>query len=92
METKTKEYIKFKNLLDSLTNKSAKQINHYFACDFSGDIDELEKDINLMKILEYLNEEFINIDINYRETNEFENKVYEALKVAEKKLNDIYGS
>ncbi len=63
-------------------NFSAYKINEYFANDYADDYDIFEKDKNNLAALEYLNDEFIDIDIDYSQTDQFEQKVFETLEKA----------
>lgn len=52
-----------KELEDMLQNMKPYDINEYFAVEFSDDYDEYEKNPKYVPVLEYLNDEFIDIDI-----------------------------
>lgn len=55
-----------------LNNFNAKEINHYFAVDFSDDWDNIyikEKYSNIEEVLSYLNDSFIDIDLKYVDTD-----------------------
>ena len=68
-----------------LDNFDAKNINEYFATDFSDDWEDYfmkENNSNIEEVLQYLNDHFIDIDVDYRDTKEFESKVKKTLKKA----------
>ena len=74
-----------------LKNFNAESINNYFACDFSDDWDTYyihNKYSNIEDILQYLNDIFIDIDLQYRDTDMFENMVRNALENAINMLED----
>lgn len=77
-----------KTVLQSfLNNFDANNINNYFANDFSDDWDIYLKNGTPIDVLEYLNDSFYNIDVDYRDTDIFEEKVKEALTHALKLLD-----
>lgn len=69
-------------LLDLKNNYDYKEINEYFATEFSDDYYIFERDEKNIKILEFLNDSFIDIDIDYSKTEEFEKKVNEVIDIA----------
>lgn len=69
-------------LLDLQKNVKPIDINEYFASDFADDYAYFEQDKISTKVLDFLNTEFIDIDIDYRDTSNFENKVYDTLEKA----------
>ncbi len=72
-----------KNKLNDLKlNYSTYEINEYFANDFADDYDFFAKDENNIEALEFLNDEFIDIDTDYRGTDNFEAKVFETIDKA----------
>lgn len=71
-----------------LSDFDAEKINNYFATDFGDDWDEYLVDDELESVLQYLNDCFIDIDIDYRDTNQFERKVRETLQTAIKMIED----
>lgn len=85
METK-----KLKEMLNNfLNNFNAEDINEYFATNFYDDWDNYyikENYSNIEEVLNYLNDTFYDIDIDYRDTKKFESKVKETLKNAIKML------
>ena len=77
-----------KQLQEFLDNFNAEEINTYFARDFSSEWDIfLSNNQKVEPILEYLNDTFIDIDIDYRETEEFDTKVRETIQKAIEMLN-----
>ena len=80
-----------KNLKEKLlflkSNCSAYEINEYFATEFADDFDEFGKEKDNVRILNYLNDEFIDIDIDYSQTKEFASKVKEVVDEAINMLN-----
>lgn len=82
MERNLKDKIK-----DFLNSFNAKEVNEYFANDFDSDWDNYLKSNIPTKVLEYLNDSFIDIDINYRETEYFDKKVKETLETALKMID-----
>ena len=81
METKNLK-VMINNFLD---NFNAKKINEYFATDFSDDWEDYfikENYSNIEEVLQYLNDNFIDIDVDYRDTKQFESKVKEMLNKA----------
>lgn len=73
-----------------LTNFNAREINHYFACDFYDDWDNyyIKNDYpNIEIVLQYLNDAFIDIDVDYRDTKDFDGMVKRTLEKALKMLD-----
>ena len=70
-----------------LNNFDANNINNYFANDFNDDWDIYLKNGTPINVLEYLNDSFYNIDVDYRDSDMFEEKVKEALNQALKLLD-----
>lgn len=74
-----------KELKKFLNNFNASEINHYFACDFSDDWDNYyikNNYSNIEVVLQYLNDTFIDIDVDYRDTKSFEPMVKNTLEKA----------
>lgn len=70
------EYIK------NFEKYGAYSINEYFNSDFGDEYDLFELDEKNIKALEYLNDEFIDIDMNFLSTVQTENKVKKVLSNA----------
>lgn len=51
------------------------KINKYFAVEFADDYDVFAQDKKSIEVLDYLNDEFIDIDVDYSHTDEFDSKV-----------------
>ena len=73
--------MKLKNKLESfLIDFDAIAINEYFANgEFVDDCDAYFEKNEPTDILDYLTESFYDIDIDYRDTNQFTNKVKETI-------------
>ena len=71
-----------------LNNFNAHDINEYFANDFIDDWDSYLKNNTPIDVLEYLNDNFYDIDIDYRDTNMFDSKIKETLTKALEMLKD----
>lgn len=84
------EYTLNEQLIVFLNNFNAKDINDYFGANFSEDYDRWETEKIDVKVLEFLNEEFINIDNNLEihNTPEFDIKVKKTLEKALEILNN----
>jgi hypothetical protein len=74
-----------------LDNFNATEINEYFANDFIDDREEYFDKKERGCILDYLNDSFIDIDINFRDSDNFEKLVRDTLETALKmfKIDDI---
>ena len=78
MERTLKEKIEF-----FLKNFNAKKINEYFCNgDFLNDCDTYFEKNSSVAVLDYLTDAFYTIDIDYRETDKFADKVKETLLTA----------
>lgn len=68
-----------KNLKEKLlflkANCDPYEINEYFAFEFADDYDVFAQDKSNIEVLDYLNDEFIVIDVDYSHTDEFDSKV-----------------
>lgn len=71
-----------KEILLSLTSKSPHYINEYFAIEFAEDYERLEKNKEDRPILEFLNESFIDIDVDYDGSSAMNAKIIDTLKKA----------
>lgn len=75
-----------KNLKEKLfflkANCNSYQINEYFAVEFADDYDVFAQDKSNIEALDYLNDEFIDIDIDYSHTSKFDSKVKEVIDKA----------
>lgn len=58
------------------------EINEYFAVEFADDYDVFAKDKSNIETLDYLNDEFMDIDVDYSHTDEFDSKVRESIDEA----------
>lgn len=76
-----------KTLTEFLNDFDAKEINEYFANGFDDDWDEFYSKENVDEVLEFLNEKFWDIDVDYRDTKYFEKMVRETLEEALKMLD-----
>ena len=76
-----------KTLTEFLNDFDAKEINEYFANGFDDDWDEFYSKENVDEVLEFLNDKFIDIDVDYRDTKYFEKMVRETLEKALKMLD-----
>lgn len=56
-------------------NCNSYEINKYFAVEFADDYDVFAQDKKSIEVLDYLNDEFIDIDVDYSHTDEFDSKV-----------------
>lgn len=78
MERDLKEF-----LIELRDNNSAFDINGYFGSgDFADDYDEYEKKIKYksqLEVLSFLNDEFIDIDTDYYDSPDFEERVFKTL-------------
>ena len=68
-----------KNKLQELKKMKSYEVNEYFANDFAEDYDYYEKERNNTNVLKFLNDEFIDIDLDYSRTKKFDNKVKNTL-------------
>lgn len=68
-----------KNLKEKLlflkANCNPYEINEYFAVEFADDYDVFAQDKNNIEALDYLNDEFIDIDVDYSHSIDFNSKV-----------------
>ena len=75
-----------KNLKEKLlflkANCKPYEINEYFAVEFADDYDVFAQDKNNIETLEYLNDEFIDIDVDYSHSSAFDSKVRETIDEA----------
>lgn len=78
------EYTLKEQLIYFLNNFNAKYINDYFGANFSYDYDRWEKEENNIKVLEFLNDEFINIDndLDIHGTSKLDERVRKCLEKA----------
>lgn len=80
------EQILEKNLKEKLlflkANCTPYEINEYFAVEFADDYDVFAQDKKSIEVLDYLNDEFIDIDVDYSHTIEFDSKVKETIDKA----------
>lgn len=74
------------NYLDNFDKYRSLKINNYFNSDFSDDYEEFEKDKSNIEALEYLNDEFIDIDTDYLDSPNLDNKVKSVLEEAINKI------
>lgn len=58
------------------------EINEYFAFEFADDYNVFAQDKNNIEVLDYLNDEFIDIDVDYSHSSEFDSKVRETIDEA----------
>lgn len=65
-----------------LKSKSPYKINEYFATDFSEDYERFEKFKVNSQVLEFLNDSFTDIDIDFDGSEEMNKKVVETLSKA----------
>lgn len=63
------------------------EINEYFAVEFADDYDVFAQDKNNIEVLDYLNDEFIDIDVDYSLRDDFDSKVRETIDEAINMLN-----
>ncbi|WP_295147318.1 hypothetical protein [uncultured Peptoniphilus sp.] len=75
-----------KNLKEKLLflkeNCNPYEINEYFAIEFADDYDVFAQDKNNIETLDYLNDEFIDIDVDYSHRDDFDSKVRETIDEA----------
>ena len=71
-----------KEILLSLTSKSPYYINEYFAIEFAEDYERLERIKENRPILEFLNESFFDIDVDYDGASAMDAKIIDTLKKA----------
>lgn len=69
-------------LLFLKANCNPYEINEYFAVEFADDYDAFAQDKSNIEALDYLNDEFIDIDVDYSHTDEFDSKVIETIDEA----------
>lgn len=65
-----------------LKSKSPYEINEYFATDFSEDYEQFEEFKMNRQVLEFLNDSFMDIDIEFDGAEEMNKKVLETLSKA----------
>lgn len=71
-----------KVLINIRQNKSARDICDFFTWDFADEHDEFVKNIKYdsqIKVLSFLNDEFIDIDTDYYDSPDFEERVFKTL-------------
>lgn len=73
---------------DNFEDYGAYEINEYFNSEFGDDYDSFALDEKNLEALNYLNDEFIDIDIDYHNSIEFDIKVKKTLEKALKMLNN----
>ena len=75
-----------KNLKEKLlflkANYKPYEINEYFAVEFADDYKVFAQDKNNIEVLDYLNDEFIDIDVDYSLRDDFDSKVRETIDEA----------
>ena len=77
MERDLKEF-----LMELRDNNSAFDICDFFTWDFADEHDEFVKNIKYdsqIKVLSFLNDEFIDIDTDYYDSPDFEERVFKTL-------------
>lgn len=73
---------------DNFEEYGAYEINEYFNSEFGDDYDSFALDEKNLEALNYLNDEFIDIDIDYHNSIEFDIKVKKTLEKALEILNN----
>lgn len=80
-----------KNLKEKLLflkeNCKPYEINEYFAVEFADDYDGFAQDKNNIEALDYLNDEFIDIDVDYSHRDDFDSKVRGTIDEANNMLS-----
>ena len=71
-----------REILPSLESRAPYCINEYFATDFAEDYERLEKNKENRPILEFLNESFTDIDVDYDGSSAMDAKIIDTLKKA----------
>lgn len=74
-------------ILEFLDNFNASEINEYFANDFVDDREKYFNEKESQEVLEFLNDTFIDIDVDFRDKKDFEEKVLETLQQAIKMID-----
>lgn len=69
-------------ILISLASKSPYRINEYFAVEFADDYERLEKSKENRPILEFLNESFFDIDVEYDGSSKMDEIIIDTLRKA----------
>lgn len=69
-------------ILISLASKSPYRINEYFAVEFTDDYERLEKSKENRPILEFLNESFFDIDVEYDGSSKMDEIIIDTLRKA----------
>ena len=69
-------------ILISLASKSPYRINEYFAVEFTDDYERLEKNRENKPILEFLNESFFDIDVEYDGSSKMDEIIIDTLRKA----------
>ena len=76
-----------KDILLDLLSESPYRINEYFATEFADEYDRLEN-LETQSILEFLNDSFTDIDIDYDGSEEMDAKILDTINEAISKCND----
>lgn len=71
-----------REILLSLESRSPYCINEYFATDFAEDYEKLERNKENRPILEFLNDSFTDIDVDYDGSSAMDAKIIDTLKKA----------
>lgn len=77
-----------REILLSLTSKSPYNINEYFAIEFADDYERLEKNRENKPILEFLNESFMDIDVEYDASSRIDEIINDTLRKAIRMCDD----
>lgn len=65
-------------ILISLASKSPYRINEYFAVEFADDYERLKKSKENRPILEFLNESFTDIDVEYDASSRIDERIIDT--------------
>lgn len=77
-----------REILLSLKSKSPYSINEYFAIEFADDYERLEKNRENKPILEFLNESFTDIDVEYDASSRIDEIINDTLRKAIRMCDD----
>lgn len=77
-----------KEILLSLESRSPYCINEYFATDFTEDYERLERNKENRTILEFLNDSFTDIDVEYDGSSKMDEIIIDTLRRAISMCNE----
>lgn len=77
-----------REILLSLISKSPYNINEYFAIEFADDYERLEKNRENKPILEFLNESFMDVGVEYDASSRIDEIINDTLRKAIRMCDD----